>query len=109
MVADWRVNVYQPADPAHAKNPLQDAVITALAEKHRKTPAQVILRWQLQLGNSAIPRSVRPQRIGENFELFDFQLTDEEVAAIDAPDTGVRGGPDPRPGDTGMFPFTIDN
>ena len=103
------MNVYQPADPAHAKNPLQDAVITALAEKHRKTPAQVILRWQLQLGNSAIPKSVRPQRIRKNFEVFGFQLTDEEVAAIDALDTCVRGGPDPRLVDTGMFPSTIDN
>ena len=76
-------------------NPLQDPVITALAAKYAKTSAQVILRWHLEHGFSAIPKSVKPHRIAENFDVFDFTLTADEVAAIDALDTGVRGGPDP--------------
>ena len=54
-----------------------------------------MLRWHLDEGRSAIPKSVRPARIAENFDVFDFALSHEEVAAIDALDTGVRGGPDP--------------
>jgi diketogulonate reductase-like aldo/keto reductase len=54
-----------------------------------------MLRWHLQKGRSAIPKSVKPARIAENFAVFDFELTPEQVAAIDALDTGVRGGPDP--------------
>jgi diketogulonate reductase-like aldo/keto reductase len=77
------------------KNPLQDPVITTLAEKYAKTSAQVILRWHLDHGFSAIPKSVKPHRIAENFNVFDFSLTADEIAAIDALDTGVRGGPDP--------------
>ena len=55
-----------------------------------------MLRWHLQHGRSAIPKSVRPERIAENFDIFDFQLTADELAAIDALDTGVRGGPEPE-------------
>jgi len=54
-----------------------------------------MLRWHLQQGRSAIPKSTKPARIAENFDVFDFDLTDEELAAIDALDTAVRGGPDP--------------
>jgi 2,5-diketo-D-gluconate reductase A len=54
-----------------------------------------MLRWHLQQGRSAIPKSTKAARIAENFDVFDFDLTDEELAAIDALDTGVRGGPDP--------------
>lgn len=78
------------------KNPLTDPVIVALAEKYSKTAAQVILRWHLDHGFSAIPKSVKPHRIAENFDVFDFALTAEEIASIDALDTGVRGGPDPE-------------
>jgi diketogulonate reductase-like aldo/keto reductase len=60
-----------------------------------KSAAQVMLRWHLQKGRSAIPKTVKPARIAENFAVFDFELTSEQVAAIDALDTGVRGGPDP--------------
>ena len=59
------------------------------------TPAQVVLRWHLQLGNVVIPKSVTPSRIQENFDLFGFELTDEEVARITALDRGQRTGPDP--------------
>ena len=62
---------------------------------HGKTPAQVMLRWHLQQGRSAIPKSTKPARIAENFDVFDFELTADELAAIDALDTGVRGGPEP--------------
>ncbi|MFF2274807.1 aldo/keto reductase [Agromyces sp. NPDC058126] len=72
-----------------------DPVIVGIAEQHGKTAAQVMLRWHLQQGRSAIPKSVRPDRIAENFDVVDFELVDDELAAIDGLDTGVRGGPDP--------------
>lgn len=74
---------------------LQDPVITAIAATHERTPAQVMLRWHLQQHRQAIPKSVTPSRIRENFAIFDFTLTDGELAAIDALDTGRRGGPEP--------------
>jgi diketogulonate reductase-like aldo/keto reductase len=74
---------------------LQDAVIGGIAEAHAKSPAQVMLRWHLQQGRSAIPKSTKPHRIAENFDVFDFELTADELAAIDALDTGKRGGPEP--------------
>jgi 2,5-diketo-D-gluconate reductase A len=75
------------------KNALDDPVITAIADGHGKTAAQVMLRWHLDSRRSAIPKSVRPARIAENLDVFDFALPQDEVAAIDALDTGVRGGP----------------
>jgi len=54
-----------------------------------------MLQWHIQQGRSGIPKSVRPQRIAENFDVFDFELAADELAAIDALDTGVRGGPEP--------------
>ncbi|MEV0049710.1 aldo/keto reductase [Saccharopolyspora shandongensis] len=77
------------------KGLLDDAALAALAEKYGKSPAQVVLRWQIQLGNIAIPKSVTPSRIKENLEVFDFELADDDVAAITALKTGVRVGPDP--------------
>ena len=74
---------------------LEDTTIVGIAQAHDKSPAQVMLRWHLQEGRSAIPKSVTPHRIEENFDVFDFELTDTELAAIDALDTGVRGGPEP--------------
>jgi 2,5-diketo-D-gluconate reductase A len=74
---------------------LEDPAITDIAKAHDKTPAQVMLRWHLQQGRSAIPKSTKPHRIAENFDVFDFDLTADELAAIDALDTGVRGGPEP--------------
>jgi diketogulonate reductase-like aldo/keto reductase len=68
-------------------------VPAGIAAAHGKTAAQVILRWHLDAGRSAVPKSVRPERIAENFAVFDFALTADELAAIDALDTGVRGGP----------------
>ncbi|MDT0323085.1 aldo/keto reductase [Streptomyces millisiae] len=74
---------------------LDDPVIGRVARAHGRTPAQVMLRWHLQQGRSAIPKSTRPERIAENFEVFDFELTDDELAAIDGLDQGVRRGPEP--------------
>ncbi len=81
-------------DGAHGST-LEDATIGKIAAAHGKTPAQVMLRWHLQQGRQAIPKSVTPSRIAENIDIFDFELTPEELAAIDALDTGVRGGPEP--------------
>jgi diketogulonate reductase-like aldo/keto reductase len=74
---------------------LEDPVIVKIAESRSKSPAQVMLRWHLQEGRSVIPKSTKPRRIAENFDVFDFELTTDEVAAIDKLDTGKRGGPEP--------------
>ncbi|MEI7264599.1 aldo/keto reductase [Pectobacterium carotovorum] len=89
------------------KNPFEDKVITDIADKYSKTPAQVILRWHLDHGFSAIPKSVKPYRIAENFDVFDFRLTADEIALIDALETGVRGGPDPDSLDLATYGFNI--
>ncbi|RZT17443.1 diketogulonate reductase-like aldo/keto reductase [Kribbella sp. VKM Ac-2569] len=75
---------------------LADPTILEIAAAHRRTPAQVMLRWHLQEGRQPIPKSVTPSRIAENFAVFDFELTGEQLAAIDALDTGIRGGPAPE-------------
>ncbi|MFC9084102.1 aldo/keto reductase [Streptomyces sp. NPDC057062] len=75
---------------------LTDPVLLEIAEAHGKTSAQVMLRWHIQEGRAAIPKSVTPSRIAENFDVFDFDLNAEEVARIDALETGVRGGPEPE-------------
>ncbi|GGP18124.1 aldo/keto reductase [Nonomuraea glycinis] len=74
---------------------LTDPVIGQIATSHGRTPAQVMLRWHLQQGRSAIPKSVDAGRIAENFDVFDFELTGEQLTAISGLDTGVRGGPEP--------------
>jgi len=74
---------------------LGEETIAGIADEVGKTSAQVILRWHLQLGNVVIPKSVTPERIRENFELFDFELSEEQMASIETLDTGERIGPDP--------------
>lgn len=74
---------------------LEDGTIETIAAHHDRTPAQVILRWHLQIGNVVIPKSATPSRIRENFELFDFQLTEDDMAALERLDSGDRIGPDP--------------
>jgi diketogulonate reductase-like aldo/keto reductase len=77
------------------KTTFDDPTLLEIAREHGKSAAQVMLRWHLQEGRSAIPKSTKPARIAENLDVFDFELDSEQVAAIDALDTGVRGGPDP--------------
>jgi diketogulonate reductase-like aldo/keto reductase len=74
---------------------LSDPAITAITERTGKSPAQVVLRWHLQLGNIVIPKSVTPARIRQNLDVFDFQLTDVDMAAMAATDRDLRTGPHP--------------
>ncbi len=74
---------------------LGNETIATIAAHHEKTPAQVILRWHIQIGNVVIPKSVTPERVRENFELFDFELSEDDLAAIARLDSGDRIGPDP--------------
>jgi diketogulonate reductase-like aldo/keto reductase len=72
-----------------------DPTLLDIGRQHGKSAAQVMLRWHLQSGRAAIPKSTRPARIAENFDIFDFELTREQIAAIEALATGIRGGPEP--------------
>jgi diketogulonate reductase-like aldo/keto reductase len=92
-------------DGSHGST-LKDPTIVAIADAHSKTAAQIMLRWHLQQGRQVIPKSVTPSRIAENFDVVDFELSADELAAIDALDTGVRGGPEPE--DITMDKFGID-
>ncbi len=74
---------------------LDDPVIEAIASAHDRTPAQVVLRWHIQLGNVVIPKSVTPSRIEENFHVFDFELGGDEMDCLSELDRGERTGPDP--------------
>lgn len=74
---------------------LDDPAITKLAEKHGRTPAQIVLRWHVQLGNVVIPKSVTPSRIRENLDLFGFSLDDDDMATIGDLNRDERIGPDP--------------
>jgi diketogulonate reductase-like aldo/keto reductase len=74
---------------------LDDPTITSIAEAHQRTSGQVVLRWHLQLGNVVFPKSVTPERIRENFDIFGFELSDDEMERIESLDAGERIGPDP--------------
>lgn len=74
---------------------LDEQVLTSLAERHGRTPAQIVLRWHLQLGNVVIPKSVTPARIRQNIDVFDFELSQADMDAIAGLDRGMRTGPDP--------------
>lgn len=82
-------------DSGHA-NLLEDAVVAGLARDLGRTPAQVLLRWGLQHGRSVIPKSVRPDRIAQNLDVLGFKLEADQVAALDALDTGRAAGPTPE-------------
>jgi 2,5-diketo-D-gluconate reductase A len=75
---------------------LTEQSLVALGEKYGKTPAQIILRWHLQIGNVVIPKSVTPDRIRGNIDVFDFELADDDIAVIGELDAGKRIGPDPE-------------
>jgi diketogulonate reductase-like aldo/keto reductase len=74
---------------------LDDPVLTAIAARLGVTPAQVVLRWHLQLGNVVIPKSVTPTRIAENFDIFGFELSDEDLKQVATLERGYRTGPNP--------------
>ncbi|HNM84434.1 MAG: aldo/keto reductase [Mycobacterium sp.] len=87
--------VTEAYSPLGVGNLLDNAAVTAVAADHGKTPAQVLIRWSLQLGNVVIPRSSAPERIAENFDVFDFNLTDADMTALSGLDDGTRFRPDP--------------
>lgn len=89
------------------KSTLTDPTLLELAAAHGKTPAQVMLRWHIQQGRQVIPKSTNQARIAENFDIFDFELSRDELARIDALDTGIRGGPDPDQPQPQFFDFQI--
>ena len=74
---------------------LDHPTITSVAQAHGKSPAQVLIRWSIQLGNVVIPRSASPERIKENLDVFDFELSDDEMATLNGLDDGTRFRPDP--------------
>ena len=78
---------------------LADPMITALSRRYGKTPAQVVLRWHIELGNVVIPKSVTPSRIKENINIFGFTLVADDLAALRTLDRGARTGPDPDGGE----------
>jgi 2,5-diketo-D-gluconate reductase A len=75
---------------------LDNPTITSIAQAHSKTPAQVLIRWSIQLGNVVIPRSATPERIKSNLDVFDFELTADEMATLNGLDDGTRFRPDPE-------------
>ncbi|MFE5211612.1 aldo/keto reductase [Streptomyces sp. NPDC056600] len=87
---------FYPGYGEHRRSVLEDPAVTAIAETHGKSPAQVLLRWGIQQGRSVIPKSIKRHRIAENIDVFDFDLTVDELAALDALETGSRGGPEPE-------------
>jgi 2,5-diketo-D-gluconate reductase A len=74
---------------------LREPSVLEIASRQNRTPAQIALRWHIQLGNVVIPKSVTPARIEENFHIFDFALSEQEMETISALDSGQRTGPDP--------------
>jgi 2,5-diketo-D-gluconate reductase A len=86
---------FYPGWGEERRSVMDDPALRSLADEHGRTPAQVMLRWHLQRGRSAIPKSTNPDRIAENLDVLDFELSADELDRIDALDTGVRNGPDP--------------
>jgi diketogulonate reductase-like aldo/keto reductase len=86
------ITAYRP----NGASVFDDETLRAIAASHGKSPAQVMLRWHLQQGRSALPKSVRPARIAENFDVFDFELSASELSSIDGLDTGERRRPEPE-------------
>jgi 2,5-diketo-D-gluconate reductase A len=74
---------------------LNDPTVTAVADSCGRTAAQVLIRWHIQLGNIVIPKSIHADRIASNFDVFDFELSAKQMAAISSLDDGTRLGPDP--------------
>jgi 2,5-diketo-D-gluconate reductase A len=81
--------------PLGAGKMLDNPTLASIAQAHGKSPAQVAIRWSIQLGNVVIPRSGNPERIKENIDVFGFELTDDEIASINGLNDGTRFGEDP--------------
>ncbi len=88
--------VTQAYGPLGVGHLLENETVTSIAQAHGKTPAQVLIRWSIQLGNAVVARSSKPERIASNLEVFDFELTDDEVASLNGLDEGTRFRPDPE-------------
>lgn len=88
-----QVESYSPL--MHGGDILSDNAVQRIADKHHKTIAQVVLRWHIQNGLVVIPKSVDPDRIRENIDIFDFKLDNSDMIAIDAMDAGIRNNPNP--------------
>lgn len=91
---DIRIESWSPIGGSKG-NLLQDATLQDIATAHKKTPAQVVIRWHLQHGLIVIPKSVHTERLKENIDVFDFELSPDEMKKIDSLDTGIRGGANP--------------
>lgn len=102
------INRYWSRNHGRTQDPLNHPSITALASELGKTPAQIIVRWHVQQGICAIPKSVQPERIRENFNVFDFTLSAEQMHTIDALNSATRGGPDPDEVSTEKFKFRVE-
>ncbi|MFD7133070.1 aldo/keto reductase [Streptomyces sp. NPDC059894] len=87
---------FYPGYGENRRSVLRDPAVAVIAEAHGKSPAQVLLRWGLQQGRSVIPKSTRRERIAENLDVFDFELTQDELTSLDRLETGRRGGPEPE-------------
>lgn len=87
--------VTQAYSPLGVGRLLDHPAVTAIAAEYGKTPAQVLIRWSLQLGNAVIPRSAQPERIAANLDVFGFELADEHMAALDGLNDGTRFREDP--------------
>jgi diketogulonate reductase-like aldo/keto reductase len=86
---------FYPGYGEDRRSVLDDSTVQGIAATLDKTPAQIMLRWHVQQGRSAIPKSTDPRRIAENLDIFGFRLSDDNLARLDALDTARRGGPDP--------------
>lgn len=82
--------------PLGVGNLLDNATIASVAQAHGRTPAQILIRWSIQLGNIVIPRSSSPERIRSNIDVFDFELTDDDMATLNGMNDGTRFRPDPE-------------
>ena len=93
---DTRLGIKTEAwSPLGSGRLIDDPVIAGVAAKHGKSSAQVMVRWSMQLGNIVLPKSVTPERIEQNIDVFDFELDDADMAAIASLDSGRRTGPNP--------------
>jgi 2,5-diketo-D-gluconate reductase A len=93
--AEWEIATEAWSPIGQGQGLLDDPAITGIAKARERTPAQVVLRWHMQHGIVAIPKSVTPERIASNLQVFDFELSDEEMSIISGLSAGKRIGPDP--------------